>query len=424
MSFSPFPFIDKNKTNYNLTTNQQAIALRTPYGSLVNGYQPQILRPFDNVSVPRQVADAMDKNPVKFPADVKRDTFEQCNWPCSAGSNYQTWCSEENAQKYYAMRPIIEPNDYNNMLKKMFTLVVDKNASGITEIYPNNPVWTPKEKNLKMGDKPDYAYALTSSLFCNDSIDSVMKFIMQKIAIAVSKMPEMKRNSSWVTEQFHYTDPQPFQFIDPTINAVYYKIVFNLYNPLRSTSTLVQTTVRMSGTPGAANPVIILDMDFVNTREWDSTGMKVDGIASYNDTTNGISTQYNGPNGPNATEIGWNYGNTLLDQKFNKYGFFEDGANVDISGGMSDNMRQNVRQFQDNATSYLLPCNKASFNGLQIDSGGRYGLTNNNDQNTVKTVYSVPQVVYEDALQLKQTKPGVVVQMAKPGNRVIGIVNT
>jgi hypothetical protein len=81
-------------------------------GSIVNGYQHSIIRPFDNVSVPR---------------DITRGPFEgrECNWPCYAGSNFQEWCSEDNAINYFAMRPLVSPDTYNEWLVILFKTVTE-----------------------------------------------------------------------------------------------------------------------------------------------------------------------------------------------------------------------------------------------------------------------------------------------------------
>ena len=53
-----------------------------------------------------------------------------------------------------------------------------------------------------------------SAVFCSSNSEAIMSYIMLKVAESVLKIPEMYHNGSWKIEQFQYTDPDIYQFID------------------------------------------------------------------------------------------------------------------------------------------------------------------------------------------------------------------
>jgi hypothetical protein len=53
------------------------------------------------------------------------------------------------------------------------------------------------------------------------------------------------------------------------------------------------------------------------------------------------------------TDVTWNYGNTLLDQQFNKYGYYDPGYNVSIEGGIPDSLRKQINNFENTSNEYL-----------------------------------------------------------------------
>lgn len=379
----------------NYIKNNEKINLWNAYGGGISGYIPFIIRPFDTVHMPK---------------DIKRGTFNTegyethentenitCNGPLFTGSNKQQWCSEKNAINYYAMRPIIQADTYNDNLKKMFSIVV-----GGPNQKPMNPKWV--------------------AVNCSASTKSIMAFIMQKVASAVYTMPEMKKNGSWGIEQFHWTDATIFQFMDSNKKG-FYDILFNLYNPLRSISTLVEV-VLVSEREGLR----ITFMDFINQGS-DKDNKDGCGIQAHNDQYAGIDTQIGEPV---PTEVEWNYGNTLLKQEFNEHGFYEAGNNINLVGDVPDSLRQAIKEFENNARSYLMPSTKVNFNGVVGDGPGtgsdinryKYGANNG----TLKSVLNVPNVVYEIPLEVYKTgksgksgkNAGTMVQRPVPLNSVVG----
>jgi hypothetical protein len=367
----------------NKMNNNAPIQLRTKYGSLVNGYQHQIIRPFDSVHLPR---------------DLKRDNdLTKCNWPCYAGSNYQDWCSEKNAIWYHAMAPIIEPNQYNELLKQLFALVVGK-----SQPYMNMP-------NVPLEE--------WSSVFCG-SINStgsepkdVMKMIMTKVAEAVRKIPDFNKNSTWGSEQFHYTDEKFFTSF--TKDASYYNILFNLYNPLRSISTMVQVIVEFKNGQGQGQGPKITYMDFINSGQHNN--IKQDDISSFNDLYSSISTNYNDPA---PTEVEWNYGNTLLDQQFNAAGFYDPNNNIklnDSDGFVPSSLKPQIKHIEGNYNSFLMPCGTPNFTGtINKDMYDRKSTMTVPNDGLIRNVNANPQVIYNFPLQIDKQGKFVRDNQSKP----------
>lgn len=353
-------------------------------------YQPSIIRPIDSVMVPRSIS---------------RGSFagEKCNWPCYAGSKYQEWCSEEDAINYHAMRPLVEPDTYNKWLQKLFFTVT---------------------KGSKV---PQFNENIWSAVFCQNTKKDLMNFLMKKVAEAVSLIPEMHKNGSWGYEQFHWTDAKVFQYLESN-NQMFYKILFNLYNPLRSVSTEVYTVISVSGANN--QDLNVRYMGFVNQLEWKMNGQKIDGISGYNMANAGENPQINVETeveGPEPTALGWNYGNTLVQQEFNKQGFYENGANVEIRAGVPDSLKQKIQNFSEKSNSYLFGCATSRFSGNDVSkdfenknsefSNQRYSGTPQSLMNNPTTVFGIP-------LDLKQNENGSIRQNVKrfPETNVIGNV--
>lgn len=262
-----------------------------PQPRLMGGYNHSILRPFDSVHVPK---------------DLKYQT-KSCDWPLFAGSKYQKWCSEDNAINYHAMRPIITPETYDSWLSTLFDTLVTPNheVSSLLnqDLYPNS--------------------------FCMEQ-ENVMRWLMEQIDMAVHKLPQMQRNGPWKYEQFYPTDVQFYSFQIPDKYFIY-KIVFNLYNTLRSTSTLVDCVIMDS-----QNKRSIIKMGFVNKLgDWGMNGMAV-GSPKYGLRIDPELKNY---------DFGWNYGNTLQSQQFNEFGFFDPSSNVSsIEGGIPNSLLPKIRE--------------------------------------------------------------------------------
>lgn len=365
--------------------NGGPIYITNPHGEILNGYQPSIIRPIDSVRVPR---------------DLKRGTFdeEKCNWPCYAGSKWQEWCSEEDAIKYHAMRPLVTPDTYNKWLKKLFYTTAEGHNK---EPMIDNNVW--------------------GAVFCQNSKTALMNFIMKKVADGVALIPEMQKNGSWGFEQFHWTDAKIYQYANET--ELYYKILFNLYNPLRSVGTEVQTVIKVS--PQNVADLKITYMDFVNQLEWKMDGQKIDGIAGYNLAPAGQNPQINletEVEGPVPTSVGWNYGNTLLNQQFNKYGFYENGRNVEINAGVPDSLKKRLNNFEQGSNSYLFGCATSRFSGSKVVDD--FEKRKIEQSGTPQSLMQNPSIVFGVPLELEYKKNGNLVEAVKryPKTEAIGTV--
>lgn len=301
-------------------------------GVVLGGYTHSIIRPFDTVHVPKDFKDG-----------------RRCDWPTYAASKYQKWCNEEDAINYYGMRPLVTPDTYNGWLTKLFETLVN----------PGHEV-----SNLLNAE-------LKPKVFCDPSIDNygseqtvVMKWIMKKVAEAVAVIPQMKKNGPWKYEQFHHTDVQFYAFsakVGGQESSVY-RILFNLYNPLRSTATLVECVVL---NPQNTGKYVIAKMDFVNSGCSKGTDEGVDSYAGFNlgspKAAQVINLNTSGL--PSSSTQDWNYGNVLQKQKFNEFGFFEPGLNKDVHAGVPDTLKAKLRAMSN---TMLMEAETPRYSGLDM----------------------------------------------------------
>jgi hypothetical protein len=297
------------------------------------GYQPSIIRPMDNTGHKKFASDGTT-----------------CSWPCYSGSKYEGWCKESDAIDYYAMRPLVKPTTYNGWLTNLFSHIV----------VPGNTV--SKILDSKLVPK---MFCADGNIFDDiDTKERIMKWLMEKIAVNVNKIPEMKKNGSWGNEQFHHIDSELYAFTTDNNKGSVFKLVFNLYNPLRSTSTLVEAVVISPEDKG----YVLAKMDFVNKGEWDTTNPNLpDAMKGYNLGRSGrdLVIDTNSPNLPNSSLLNWNYGNTLNIQEFNEYGFYEDGKNVEIQGGVPESLKSAIAKHNG---QMLLSCEIPKFNGVNSET--------------------------------------------------------
>jgi hypothetical protein len=347
-----------------ITSGAAHSAIRNYDGSISNGYQPFIIRPNDYTG-------------------YKKTTFDgtACSWPCYAGSKHQNWCNESDAIDYFAMRPLVKPKTYNGWLTNLFNHI----------IVPGNTV-------SKILDSK-----LVPKMFCGngqidgqpqpfDEIDQkkmVMKWLMERIAQAVPKIPQMNKNSSWKTEQFHYTDDEMYAFSTDNNKGSVYKLIFNLYNPLRSTATLVEAVVVSPNDKG----FVLVKMGFVNKGEWDTDNPNLQGaMKGYNlPRANGDLVMDINPGLPIETTQEWNYGNTLNVQRFNEFGFYDNnGKNVEIKGGVPQSLKAAIKQ----SGNQMLPdCGVTKFTGINSETDK---VVRNNG--IAKVVKNNPNLIYKRAM--------------------------
>ena len=359
--------------------NDDDIGLIKSDGVIVGGYMPQIMRPFDSVT-----------------ADPSKGS--DCQWPCYSDKKFQQWCSEDNAIKYHAMRPLVSPKQYNLNLKKMFRGIVDKKGPFRGGGGPND----------------DQYSKVDTAVFCTESQKSIMSWLMQKVALQVTKMPEMQRNGPWKYEMFYDTDVQMYQYVNPD-SSTYFKIIFNLYNPLRSVSTMVYATVYLVG----GDPSLV-DMDFVNSESMEDYMAPQNGFGgiSGHNLVGGIVNPEpigfaNTPEGQQMSDdyyrkdpnqFDWNYMNTLEVQKFNKEGFYSNvpSDNIKIEGGVPDGLKKALRTSSCKEAN-LMSCMTPAFTGITGPSAKSLneGKGSVDDQfakldGSVKNVYANPSLIYSN----------------------------
>ncbi len=360
---STFPYDSKNNDG---SINPGKIDLIKSDGVPLGTYSNFILRPFDSVSA----------NPSKG---------SKCKWPCYSDKKFQQWCSEENAIKYHAMRPIISSENYNENLKKMFRNMKD--------IYT-------------VGEIPsdDRFIKIDAAVYCTETQKSLMNWLMQKIAIEVNKLPEMQRNGSWKSERFEQLNPQIYQYL--VDDKTFFKILFDLYNPLRSVSTYVVATIYVND----GNPKLI-DIDFVNEgtmKDYMGPQNGFEAINGYNidsghkgkggiipfkplgvqDSPEGLD-KFQNDYKKDPNEFDWNYQNTLEVQKFNNKGFFSNikEENIKIDGGIPDSLRSKIKKGSC-GDSQLVSCDVPKFSG--VENGSPVFM------NTAKNVRNNPIVTFQN----------------------------
>jgi len=334
-------------------------------------YSPFILRPPDSVHLPN---DYRRPNYIENTATVDHyDSEVSCkSTACQAGANVQSWCKPEVATDYYAMRPIITIEKYDQWLRELFNEL--KGFTTKTNIV-NGQIdeWKITSYNdvPKVHEPP---YDLVNKAFQQydpktfvDEETATINWLMKAIAGAVTKLPAMHHNGSWKKEEFHHTDVKFYaSFItkDTKIIGNYYNIVFNLYNALRSTSTIVSCNV------GMYQPSL-------NTAyKW---ALGTDDPSGYNIENNGgksLQIDINPDTGINCNSITktcasdpqpikWLYGNSLEIPEYNMHGFNTPGSNIKLQGAGSntDSLEGFIPKDlelpsnQDFQQQQLLPCN-------------------------------------------------------------------
>lgn len=305
--FSNMPGILKSDGQVLFNTNQALY--NKDHVSISNGYQPSIIRPINNA------------------------TFkEYCLEPCYTKNKWTKWCSKEDAVNYYGMRPLVTYNTYNEWLQALFKQISQPGDS-VTNILNENLV--------------PFMYCTTDNpLEDLDDKTRIMRWIMNRVAEGVNQLPELQNNGPWKVERFYDTDVDMYVFISENTGARVYKITFNLYNPLRSTSTMVDAVVIEEND----NEPHLIKMEFINDDSLNIDSPKAFSLNPF-DINNIENTEY----------LNWNYKNVLHDRKFNRFGFFEKEENIEIQGGVP----QEFENIDSPLGTYLSGCGVVEFNGTK-----------------------------------------------------------
>lgn len=243
--------------------------------------------------------------------------------------------------QFYAQRPLLNPDQYYNMLSQMLKTV---------NSYHNVPDFIPKDLFIHQTEFSD-----------GNTFSNVMKYIMKlinKAKTATPSLEEYAKVDTWGGEQFAFTDQKMFSFSrydemnrenggisgaqaeqDRAKNARRSgeprKLVvnFNLYNTLRNISTDVIATVYF------AHGKYYFDNIELTTKKETCPWTPVNfGTKSGNINLNNASARAPVPN--------WIYGNTLENQTFNNKGFHSSNEeeNILIKGGIPEEYRQFIKQ--------------------------------------------------------------------------------
>lgn len=321
-------------TNYN-----QAYGL-PPYNPNITGYKGHtriISRPPNSLAMPK---------------DLHRGEF------CTAEKNkYQKWCSEDNAVGYYAMQPIIQPNDYNAALSKLF------------KTMPTGKAMDSFEHMAWRHGLPD---KFKSNMFCSRDPEQIVKVVVDRINKNIHLVPELNKSGPFGSLYFYYTQPiLVYYFTGNQYN--YYNVIFTLYNPLRSIGTKIQTILMETSTS-----LDIVYMEFVNNQLWSDNDIETKGIYNNMDSRSiDVSGSLTGENlGNKYSSLDWHFGNTVEKQSFNEHGFYEQGKNVQIVAGIPDSLRAKIRNVENTYTEYIEPSTTVGYQGYGISTNQK-GLYQN-----------------------------------------------
>lgn len=252
-----------------------------------------------------------------------------CGDPTKTGDLYTTTkgafpCKTEVEGKYYAMRPILNPDTYQEMISILLESCVDKEDFDQTKYkYPNE-------------------------FSTGDSYTNVMRFILDKLNKSKTQLEifkEYAKNDTWGGEQFAYLNEKVFAFTESppegsqqqqAIDArksskipTKYVISFTLHNTLRSSSIDIVAIVFFDGKK--------YHLVYIN---FATESPQNEGITSFS-FGNFKSGSVSGPNKEYELEQStpqWIYGNTIENKTFNLKGFHDpDGKhNFLIPGGVPE----------------------------------------------------------------------------------------
>ncbi len=243
--------------------------------------------------------------------------------------------------RFYAQRPLLNPDQYYNMLSQMLKTV---------NSYHNVPDFIPKNLFIHQTEFSD-----------GNTFSDVMKYIMKLINKGkknTKSLKEYAKVDTWGGEQFAFTDQKMFSFsrynemnrenggINDSAQAEQDRaknarrsgeprklvVNFNLYNTLRNISTDVIATVYF------AHGKYYFDNIELTTKKETCPWTPVNfGTKSGNINLNNADSRAPVPN--------WIYGNTLENQTFNNKGFHDpNGDNILIKGGIPEEYRQFIKQ--------------------------------------------------------------------------------
>jgi hypothetical protein len=130
-------------------------------------------------------------------------------------------------------------------------------------------------------------------------------------------------------------------------------------------------------------------MNFVSKGEWDESNENMPKGYNLPNSNGRLVIDLNSPGLPNSTLMDWNYGNTLNVQEFNEYGFYENGKNVEVKGGVPESLKSAIAKHEG---QMLLPCATPRFTG--VDPETNKPIANNG---VASSVLNNPSLIYKKA---------------------------
>jgi len=259
-------------------------------------------------------------------------------------------CKPSVEAKYYAQRPIINPNAYEKMLDSLLQSIQEPLPAKIEEKH--NP--------------DNMSYPLE---FCpDDCYTDVMKYIMKKINFAKKHLPVFKdfaKNDTWGGEQYAFWNEKVFVFTkhseaglsqqERAEIARYNKhvgearkfiVTFTLHNTTRSSSTDLVATVF-----DIENRKYLTRIDFASRLDGDPNAP--DGISIPRAGVRHDSVNLNNNDLPVPETPQWIFANTVENKTFNANGFHDPdpSKNILIPGGVPPEFEEYLNNHEQ---AYLL----------------------------------------------------------------------
>jgi len=256
-------------------------------------------------------------------------------------------CKPSIEADYYAQRPILNANVYENMLETLLNFIKEKIPKKFIE--------------REGGFLENIKYPVE---FCpDDCYTKVMKYIMKKINNGKDELQIFKnyaKNDTWGGEQFAFWNEKVYIFTKYSENnlsqqeraeiARYnktkgeprkYIVSFTLHNTLRSSSIDIIATVYE-----LENKMYLTNINF-------ATKKNLGGPDGYNidNTKGGIDNNNNSLPVPETPQ--WIFGNTVENKTFNVHGFHdpEPKNNITIPGGYPEEFENYLNNHEQ---AYLL----------------------------------------------------------------------
>jgi len=262
--------------------------------------------------------------------------------------------------KYYAQRPLLNPDAYHKMLELLFNHINEKSQK-------NLPNFIREIQDL---------FIYQDQFSQGDTYSNVMKHIMKIINQSkkqVKELVEYAKKDTWKGENFAFLEQKVFSFSRYDSSKLSEQerarlanernepkklvVNFDLYNTLRSTATNVNVSVFYF-----KGRYYIEHIDF-STKKPSTGGLepytfssdKQSGGIVTNQSKNGYKDRSPVPN--------WIFGNTIENTLFNSKGFHgSDDENIYIEGGVPDEFKEVLK---NNPNGYLM-----KFESGQKLSGG------------------------------------------------------